>query len=71
MAKNRSYGDRGTGYTPRKQSIPGTSNEKRFGRGARWCKRGGWSVTIQNYDLMFSRQCFREVATSLGFKKLR
>ena len=32
MAKNRSYGDRGTGYTPRKQSIPGTSNEKRFGR---------------------------------------
>lgn len=41
MAKNRSYGDRGTGYTPRKQSIPGTSNEKRFGRGARWCKRCG------------------------------
>ena len=30
MAKNRSYGDRGTGYTPRKQSIPGTSNEKRL-----------------------------------------
>ena len=24
--KDRSYGDRGTGYTPRKQSIPGTTN---------------------------------------------
>ena len=30
MAKNRSWGDRGTGYTPRK--------EKSFGRGSRWCK---------------------------------
>ena len=28
MAKNRSYGDRGTGYTPRIESVPGTKNEK-------------------------------------------
>ena len=41
MAKDRSYGDRGTGYTPRNESVPGTKNEKKYGRGARWCKRCG------------------------------
>ena len=30
MAKDRSYGNRGTGYTER--------IEKKFGRGSRWCK---------------------------------
>ena len=40
-------------------------------RGARWCKRCGCYVSIQKYDLHLCRQCFREVATSLGFKKLR
>ena len=30
MTKNRAYGDRGTGYTER--------NEKKIGRGSRWCK---------------------------------
>ena len=29
MAKDRSYGDRGTGYTPRIESVPGTKNEKK------------------------------------------
>jgi len=28
MVKNRSYGDRGTGFTPRLESVPGTKNEK-------------------------------------------
>ena len=71
MAKDRSYGDRGTGFTPRIESVPGTRNEKKFGRGARWCKRCGCYVTIQKYGLNLCRQCFREVAGSLGFKKLR
>jgi len=31
MPKDRSYGDRGTGYTPRL--------EHKFGRGSKWCKR--------------------------------
>ena len=26
--KNRAYGDRGTGFTPRLESVPGTKNEK-------------------------------------------
>ena len=33
MAKDRSYGDRGTGFTPRIESVPGTRNEKKYGRG--------------------------------------
>ncbi len=32
MAKDRSYGDRGTGFTPRIESVPGTKNEKKYGR---------------------------------------
>ena len=43
-----------------------------FGRGSRWCKRcGDYTAVIQKYDLMICRRCFREVANSLGFKKLR
>lgn len=64
MVKNRSFGDRGTGYTPR--------TVKKFGRGSRWCKRcGDYTAVIQKYDLMLCRRCFREVATSLGFRKNR
>ena len=62
MAKDRSYGNRGTGFTERK--------EKKFGRGSRWCKRcGDYTALIQKYDLHLCRRCFREVADSLGFKK--
>jgi len=40
MVKNRSFGDRGTGYTPR--------IEKKMGRGSRWCKRcGDYTAVIQ------------------------
>ena len=64
MAKNRSFGDRGTGYTPR--------NEKKMGRGSRWCKRcGDYTAVIQKYKLNLCRRCFREVAVSLGFNKTR
>ena len=64
MTKDRSYGDRGTGFTARK--------EKNFGRGSRWCKTCGcYTSCIKKYDLQLCRQCFREVANSLGFKKFR
>lgn len=44
---------------------------KKHGKGSRWCRRcGRYSALIQTYDLMLCRQCFREVAKSLGFKKL-
>ena len=62
MVKDRSFGDRGTGFTPRKK--------KEFGRGSRWCKRcGDYTALIQKYDLHLCRRCFREVANSLGFRK--
>ena len=64
MAKDRSWGDRGTGFTERKM--------KDFGRGSRWCKRCGcYTSCIKKYDLQLCRQCFREVANTLGFKKYR
>ena len=62
MVKDRSYGDRGTGYTAR--------IDRKIGRGTRWCIRcGDYTAVIQKYNLMICRRCFREVATSLGFKK--
>ena len=62
MVKDRSFGYRGTGFTPRKK--------KEFGRGAWWCKRcGDYTALIQKYDLHLCRRCFREVANSLGFRK--
>ena len=62
MVKDRSFGDRGTCFTPRKK--------KEFGRGSRWCKRcGDYTALIQKYDLHLCRRCFREVANSLGFRK--
>ena len=57
MVKDRSY--ESTGRT-----------RHRFGRGSRWGKRcGDYTAVIQKYDLSICRRCFREVATSLGFRK--
>ncbi len=40
------------------------------GKGTRWCKRcGSYTGLIQKYNLMLCRQCFRDVAASLGFIK--
>ncbi len=44
--------------------------QRKYGKGSRWCKRcGQYTALIQSHDLMLCRQCFREVAKSLGFKK--
>ena len=65
MPKNRSFGDRGTGYTERNKERFG-----KFGRGSKWCKRcGDYTAVIQKYELYLCRRCFREVAISLGFQK--
>ncbi|GIU72532.1 MAG: 30S ribosomal protein S14 [Candidatus Nitrosocaldaceae archaeon] len=57
MVKIRDY--QLTGRKPRKQS-----------KGSRWCKRcGQYGVLVRKYDLMLCRQCFREVASKIGFKK--
>ena len=43
---------------------------RRFGKGARACVRCGQTgPVIQKYGLMLCRQCFREVAKDLGFRK--
>ena len=43
---------------------------RKYGKGSRWCRRcGQYTAMMQTYDLMLCRQCFREVAKSLGFKK--
>lgn len=48
--------------TPRK--------ERRFGKGSRACRRcGSFGPVIRRYGLNLCRQCFREVAQKLGFKK--
>ena len=40
------------------------------GIGAHWCKRcGSYNGLVRKYNLMLCRQCFREVAASLGFRK--
>lgn len=57
--------------TPKPRDYSETGRKKLAnGKGTRWCKRcGSYTGLIQQYDLMLCRQCFREVALSLGFKK--
>jgi ribosomal protein S14 len=43
---------------------------RKYGKGSRYCKRcGQYPAIIQQYKLMLCRQCFRELAPKLGFKK--
>ena len=40
------------------------------GRGSRSCRRcGRHGALILKYELMICRQCFREVAKEIGFRK--
>lgn len=49
-------------YKPRK--------ERKFGKSAHPCRRcGQQGAVIRRYGLNLCRQCFREVARDLGFKK--
>jgi small subunit ribosomal protein S14 len=44
--------------------------ERKFGKGSRACRRcGRHDGLIRRYGLLYCRQCFREVAKKLGFKK--
>lgn len=46
--------------------------ERQFGKGSRACSRcGNKNGLIRRYGLNLCRQCFREVANKLGFKKYR
>ncbi len=44
--------------------------EKKFGKGTVICRKCGRSGgVIRKYGLNYCRQCFREIAKELGFKK--
>ncbi len=44
--------------------------ERRIGKGSRSCRRcRQQGPVIRKYGLMLCRQCFRELAISLGFRK--
>ncbi|MBI2110517.1 30S ribosomal protein S14 [Candidatus Woesearchaeota archaeon] len=43
---------------------------RKFGLGARRCQRcGRFGAHIQKYNIHLCRQCFREIAKNIGFKK--
>lgn len=43
---------------------------RKFGKGSRVCRRcGAYGPVIQMYNLFYCRQCFREIAEKLGFRK--
>lgn len=44
--------------------------QRKFGVGSRRCRRcGRHGALVRKYGLMYCRQCIREVAKALGFKK--
>ncbi len=44
--------------------------KRKYGRGVQVCRRcGSKDAVIQKYGLYLCRQCFRELAGELGFKK--
>lgn len=44
--------------------------QHKFGKGKHVCRRcGRTGGVIRKYDLYYCRQCFREIATTVGFKK--
>jgi len=44
--------------------------EKKYGKGSRKCQKcGKRNGLIRKYGFCYCRQCFREMAQKLGFKK--
>jgi small subunit ribosomal protein S14 len=56
---------------PKPRNYEETGRKKlAHGKGTRWCRRcGAYNGLVRKYNLMLCRQCFREVAASLGFVK--
>lgn len=45
--------------------------KRKMGKGSRKCaKCGSFRGIIRKYNLYYCRRCFREVAESIGFRKL-
>ena len=48
----------------------GVPRKRKFGRSLNKCRRCGRTAAhIGKYNLKFCRQCFREIAKKIGFKK--
>lgn len=46
-------------------------SQKKFGRGANECQMCGRKQgLVRRYNIMLCRQCFRENAAKIGFKKM-
>jgi ribosomal protein S14 len=53
-----------------KQFLGGKPKKRTTGKALYMCRRcGRYGGIIKKYGLMYCRQCFREVARKLGFKK--
>ncbi|HER54634.1 MAG: 30S ribosomal protein S14 [archaeon] len=47
-----------------------TKVERKCGKGSRPCRRcGSYGSLVRRYGLDLCRQCFREIASDLGFRK--
>ncbi len=52
--------------------MKSVKKERKFGKGARMCRRCKKKKgLIRKYGLSYCRNCFREIAKELGFKKFR
>lgn len=50
-----------------KHNVP---RKRKFGRSAKACRRCGRTAgRVGKYGLNFCRQCFRQIANKIGFKK--
>ena len=53
-----------------KQFLGGKPKKRTTGKALYMCRRcGRYGGVIKKYGLMYCRQCFREVARKMGFKK--
>lgn len=55
----------------KEKSTDSNAPVKKFGRGANECLMCGRKQgLVRRYNIMLCRQCFRENATRIGFKKM-
>ncbi len=53
-----------------RSAMKAARRERKFGPGSRTCRRcGRYGGIIRKYGLLYCRQCFREVAKGVGFRK--
>jgi small subunit ribosomal protein S14 len=53
-------------------SVQKQRKERAYGKGSRGCVRCGTKQgLVRRYGINLCRQCFREVAEKMGFKKYR